>query len=94
MLTTTQFFNAFARAGFLVDATVGAQTVKVNFRSADIEIFSGGQQSTEFTITYPAAAWTLTAGATIVIAGTSYKVQGAPKMISDGSEMLATLARI
>lgn len=94
MLTASQFFNAFARAGFLVDATFGAQTVKVNFRSADMEIFSGAQQSSDFTITYPAAAWTLTVGATITIAGIAYKVQGPPKMLSDGSEMLASLAKV
>lgn len=99
MLSTAMFYDAFDRAGFLVEAIWKPsdgrddQVARVDFRSPG-QTVGDMAMSTEYSITYPSTAFVgLVRNETIVIAGEEYKVRD-PRPTRDGSEIKTTLSKV
>lgn len=81
-------------ADFGVDATVAAATHKVIFNKPDAVLFEDMQAGNNFTIRYLTADFPgLHDGAAIVVAGSSFKINGEPLLVSDGKFSLASLRK-
>jgi len=84
-------YEAAQRSGLLTPVTVGAVTVHCSFRAPDESVLDGFALSREHQIDYPASWLSLSAGDTVQIAGTSYRVREV-RAFGDGSERRAALA--
>lgn len=88
-----RLYEAAARSGLLVRATVGAVEVDVDFYSPDEDILDGLAVSRNHVIRYPASRLSLAPGDSVVIDGASYRVREV-RGTGDGSECRATLTRL
>jgi hypothetical protein len=86
-------YEAAARSGLLVRATVGAVEVDVDFYAPDEDILDGLAVSRNQVIRYPASRLSLATGDELTINGESYRVREV-RQVGDGSECRATLTRI
>lgn len=78
---------------FGVNATFGAETVKVLFDSPESIVAEGMVISADYAITYKSGVFAALAhGSTIVVDGTSYKVNNI-QAIEDGKLTRATLSK-
>lgn len=104
MLSTQEFFDAFADAGFLKEAawtpTVGLpgagveQKVKGCFRSPTVDNLGGDAFSTDYSFQYPAGLFPgLVRGQVLTIEGQAYKLREDPHVELDGSRLLALLEK-
>jgi len=99
MLTSAQFFSAFDRAGFLVNATwtnrktgEPSETARVDFRSIDEINLNGDVVVTNWSMTYPENVFIgLDHGDEIIVAEKFYIVRVEPRKIQDGSVMRTVL---
>ncbi|MDO3530845.1 hypothetical protein Q3O93_02805 [Ralstonia pseudosolanacearum] len=91
---TEDFYDAAARAGLLVNVTVGGVTAAVEFRSPDETVFDGLALAADYSIRFPASVLPDLASGQVVTLGTNqYQVRGV-RAIGDGSERRADLSRI
>jgi hypothetical protein len=101
VLSTPDFFAAFAAAGFLKTATwtptAGAgggpqQTAKVQFKAPSQDVLGGSVFVNEYHIIYPATAFFgMRRGETVNVDGTNYKVREDPHSELDGSRLMIPL---
>ena len=83
----------FSTSEFAVTATWGVLTAPVILDTPDQLLFGGGQQFTDYRMTYAAGNFSgLDAGESVSIGGVSYTVREARAM-DDGAIMVATLQK-
>jgi hypothetical protein len=93
MIAVSDLYEAAGRAGLLTDVVVGGLTVQCAFRAPDESVLDGFALNRDYHLEYPSVWLTLTAGDTVEIAGTIYKVREV-RQLRDGSEMHASLTRL
>lgn len=100
MLTSAEFFEAFDRAGMLVDCiwnpSTGApqETARVDFRLPDENLFGDELSATRYTITYPDTVLIgLDEDEQLIINGDNYYVTVEPRRVQEGTTMRAWLKK-
>lgn len=87
-------YAAAHRAGLLVEARIGGETLAVGFSAPDETVLDGLALSTDYTMRYPATRLPdLAAGDAVVIGLHAYQVRTI-RSVGDGSEQLASLTRV
>lgn len=92
-VSVADLYDAAARAGLLTPIKVGAVTVQAAFRAPDETVLDGLALSRDYEIEYPTAWLALAAGDTVEVGGVTYRVREV-RQVRDGSESVATLARV
>lgn len=93
MVGVADLYDAAGRAGLLTPVKVGARTVECGFRAPDEMVLDGLALFRDYEIEYPTAWLALAAGDTVEIGGMTYRVREV-RLVRDGSESVAKLARL
>jgi hypothetical protein len=102
MLTTTQFYSVFRRAGFLVPATYQPQgggpalVEYVRFGEPEQPVANDAVLVREIAVRYPLGVFAGLGdvrGDTLQINAITYRVMGRPELIGDGTEVQVRLQR-
>ncbi len=104
MLPTTEFFDAFAAAGFLKEAswtpTVGMpgagveQKVMGRYRAPSVDVLGADAFATDHTFQYPAGLLPgIVRGQVLTIEGQDYKLREDPRSELDGSRFVLVLEK-